>query len=111
MTARAHKVASLSKARLDEMIEAATVDCYDESEQTTGWFTMLEEHLALPFETAVLGVTARVERVDLTRREEIVAICTRGKSRQAIPILELPLPSPAPAGAEWVEAYRRWTNG
>jgi len=45
----------LSKARLAAMIEAATVDAYDEEEQATGWFTKLEEHLELPFETRVLG--------------------------------------------------------
>jgi hypothetical protein len=27
------------------MIEEATVDAYDESEQATGWFAMFEEHL------------------------------------------------------------------
>jgi hypothetical protein len=30
--------------------------------------------------------------------------------RQAIPILDLVLPSPAPAGAELIEAYRRWAR-
>jgi hypothetical protein len=24
---------------------------------------------------------------------------------------DLPLPSPRPAGAEWIEAYRRWSGG
>jgi hypothetical protein len=33
------------------MIEQATVDAYGESEQTTGWFTMIDENLAVPFET------------------------------------------------------------
>ena len=46
----------IGKARLAAMIEEATVDAYGDSEQTTGWYTMLEEHLALPFETTVLGV-------------------------------------------------------
>jgi len=45
----------VSQARLREMIEDATVDAYGDSEQATGWHTMLEEHLALPFETTVLG--------------------------------------------------------
>ncbi len=35
----------ISKARLAAMIEEATVDSYGDSEQTTGWYTMLEEHL------------------------------------------------------------------
>jgi pimeloyl-ACP methyl ester carboxylesterase len=35
------------------MIEQATVDAYNESEQITGWFTMIDENLAVPFETAL----------------------------------------------------------
>ena len=93
------------------MTEAATVDCYGESEQVTGWFTMIDDNLKVPFETTVLGVQVTVERVDLTRSEQIVAICSRSGSRQSLPILELPLPSPAPGGAEWIEAYRQWLQG
>jgi hypothetical protein len=59
----------------------------------------------------VLGVAVTVERIDLTPSDEIVAICRRGTSRQAITILDLPLPAPPPAGAEWIEAYRRWAQG
>jgi hypothetical protein len=98
----------VGKARLAEMIEEATVDAYGESEQTTGWFTMIDENLAVPFETKVLGMLVTVERVDLNAREQIVAICRRGRDRQALPILDLPMPVPAPDGAEWIEAYRQW---
>ena len=98
----------ISKARLEAMIEEATVDCHDESEQVTGWFTMIDEHLAVPFETKILGVLAIVERVDLNRSEQIIAVCSRGRDRQSLPILDLPLPRPLPAGAEWIEAYRHW---
>jgi hypothetical protein len=42
---------------------------------------------------------------------ESVAVCGRGRSRQRIGILDLPLPDPLPDGAEWVEAYRRWARG
>ncbi len=101
----------LSKARLAEMIEEATVDAYKDSELVTGWYTMLEQNLAVPFETSLLGVTMTVQRIDLAATEQIVAICRRGKSRQSIAILELPLPDPSPAGAEWIEAYRRWLKG
>jgi len=90
------------------MIEQATVDAYDESEQITGWFTMIEENLAVPFETMVFGVSVTVERFDLNRSEQIVAVCRRGRDRQALPILDLPLPAPPPDGAEWIEAYRQW---
>jgi hypothetical protein len=99
-----------SAANLDALIEEATVDAHDESEQTTGFFTMLENHLVVPFSTNVLGMTVTVEAIDLTDDEEIVAVCVRGRSRQLIRLLELPLPDPPPDGAEWIEAYRRWAR-
>ncbi len=100
-----------STARLKELIDEATVDAYGESEQVTGFCTMIEDNLAVPFETTILGVPVIVERIDLNDAEEIVAFCKRGRERQRIPILDLPLPSPPPAGIEWIEAYRHWHRG
>ena len=99
---------TISDDRLNALIEQATVDCYNEDEQVTGLFTMIEDNLGLPFQTSVLGVSVTVAKVDLTDTNQIVAICQRDGLRQAIPILDLPLPAPAPRGAEWIEAYRRW---
>jgi len=93
------------------MIEEATVDAYGESEQLGGFYTMIDDNLAVPFETTVLGMPVTVERVDLNKADQIVAICVRGRERQAIPILDLPLPSPVPVGAEWIDAYRYWLRG
>ena len=100
-----------SRQRLAELVEEAVVDAYDEHEQRTGFLTMLEDNLAMPFETEVLGVTVVVERIEFTDADEIVAVCRRGTHRQRIAVLDLPLPSPRPAGAEWVEAYRYWARG
>jgi hypothetical protein len=72
---------------------------------------MIEEHLALPFETEVLRLPVTVERIDLTEADEVVAICRRGRTRQQINVLDLPLPTPRPEGAEWIEAYRHWARG
>ncbi len=100
-----------SKRRLRELVEDAVVDAYTESEQRTGLFTLIEDHLALPFDTEILGVAVSVERIDLTIAGEIIAISRRGSKRQSIPILDLPLPKPPSAGAEWIEAYRLWAKG
>ena len=100
-----------SDAQLDQMIEEAIVDAYDESEQMMGFYTMFEDELAVPFQTEMLGVEVTVERIDMTDDEQIVAVCARGKARQRVPILELPLPDPPPEGAEWIDAYRRWARG
>ncbi len=48
-----------ARARLVALIEEATVDAYDESEQAVGLYTMICENLTLPFKTRVAcGVAA-----------------------------------------------------
>ena len=89
-----------SSTKLKRLIDEAIVDAYTESEQRAGFYTVIDENLALPFVTRVLGVDVTVERIELTKAAEIVAICHRDGDRQAIPILELPLPKRAPRGAE-----------
>jgi hypothetical protein len=104
----AGKLPRFTEQYLDGLIEDATVDAYTESEQTGGFATMIGDHLALPFHTQVLGQEVSVVKIDLNESDQIVAICVRGKARQPIPILDLPLPHPPPEGVEWIEAYRRW---
>ncbi len=101
----------IPSGRLDAMIEEAIVDAYNEAEQAVGFHATIEQHLALPFETVVLGTIVTVRKIDVTASGNIVAVCYRGRERQAIPILELPLPHPLPVGWEWIEAYRRWARG
>jgi hypothetical protein len=101
----------LGKRRLDELVEETIVDAYGESEQRVGLLSMIQMNLSCPFMTEILGMSARVERVDLNDADEIVAVCRRGRERQKIPILDLPLPLPPPRGWEWIEAYRHWARG
>lgn len=101
---------SWSDEQLDELIEEATVDCHDEEECLTGFFSVLEDELELPFRTAVLGVEVEVTGIDLSGDGRvIVATCVRDQWQQRMPLLDLPLPSNL-TGAEWVEAYRRWSG-
>ena len=67
-----------------------------------GLFNMIEENLALPFQSSILGVPVVVESV-AEREDRIVAICARDGERQAVSLLDLPIPSPPPPGAEWIE--------
>ena len=99
-----------SRARLEQLIEEATVDCYNESEECTGLLTMIEEHLDIPFMTSVLGVAATVTAVDITDDDRIVAVCRRGRDVLRIALLDLPMPDPRPGGSEWVDAYRHWVR-
>lgn len=102
---------SAGKARLEKLIAEAVVDAYTEQEQAVGFLTMIQDRLVLPFSVNILGVEAVVEKVDMTRDGRIVAVCRRENVRQRIGILDLALPTPTPAGAEWIAAYRHWSRG
>jgi uncharacterized Zn finger protein len=99
-----------SRALLEQLIEDATVDCYNESEECTGLFEMIHEHLDIPFVTTVLGVAVTVTAVDITDDDQIVAVCRRGRDLLRVALLEVPMPAPRPGGAEWVDAYRHWAR-
>jgi hypothetical protein len=101
----------LKKTRLDELVEEALVDAYGESEQVTGFYTMMENDLRFPFETEILGMSVTVEGIDIAEDDQLVAVCRKGKTKQRISLSELPLPVPLPKGAEWIAAYRYWRRG
>jgi hypothetical protein len=100
-----------SRTRLEQLIEEAIADANDESEQRMAFLTLIADKLALPFETQILEMRVMVKQVKLGAADDVVAVCQHGKTRQAIPILDPPQPCPPPAGAEWIEAYRRWVRG
>lgn len=104
------RAAKSGTAHLDKLIAEATVDCYNESEEITGIFTMLEENLTVPFTTTLLGVEVTVDRLDLNNADDIVAVCRRGREKLRVPVIDLPLPEPKPKGAEWIDAYLRWAK-
>lgn len=66
--------------------------------------------MAPRIERAVAAILAH-GKIDLREENRIVAVCKRGKERQAIDITELPIPRPRPPGSEWIEAYRQWRGG
>jgi hypothetical protein len=104
------RAAKLDRDKLHQMIEEATIDCHDISEQATGLFTMLSDNLAVPFTTSILGREVTVTAVDMAEDDSIFAVCVAGQARQRIAILDLPLPEQQPNGAEWIEAYRLWSR-
>lgn len=97
-------------ARLDALIEEALVDAYDDYEQAAAFHTMIADHLAVPFETTVLGVEVTVVKIEDRPGTGIAAICRAGSHRQAIGICDLPLPDRRPEGSDWIDAYRRWSQ-
>lgn len=101
-------MSKLSKAELDALVGEAIVDCYDREEQAAGLYTMIQDNLATPFQTQVLGLDVSVNDVDLRDDAGVVAIRARGAFRQAVPITGVPLPVPRPEGAQRIDAYCHW---
>ncbi|HSA53404.1 MAG TPA: hypothetical protein VLH10_25240 [Yinghuangia sp.] len=78
------------------LVAEAVVDCWGEDEELTGLFAMIEEHLQVPFATEVLGVPVTGKAVEFGADGGIVAICATGAHRQAVGLLDLPLPELPP---------------
>jgi hypothetical protein len=107
---RKRRITSSDAAKLNALIEEATVDAYDDSEQATGFLACFEQ-IAVPFSTEVLGIEVTVTGFDITDDDALVAVCRRGKSALRIPVLDLQLPTPPPDGHAWIAAYRHWRQG
>jgi hypothetical protein len=101
----------IASNRLAKMIAEATVDCYNDAEMATGLLVAIQEHLVLPFRAEVLGLAVQVTAVDITAAGAIVAVCKHGRLTQRVALVDLVLPEPAPIGAQWIAAYRRWAHG
>jgi hypothetical protein len=70
----------VSPAQLDKLIEEATVDCYNDEEQLSGFFSMMEDNLALPFATRVLGVEASVVAIEMDDERPQSRVCAQRRA-------------------------------
>lgn len=99
-------------ARLDALIEEATVDCYTEDEAHGGLTNMVEENVACPFKAKVIGED--VDVVELRGRAVgfgVDALCRYKGKEYRIDLLSLEWSKQKPKGFEWIEAYRAWLGG
>lgn len=110
---RPRKVAlpKMDKRKLDRLIEEATVDAYDESEQAAGFLTMIEDNMSCPFPARVVGELVEVEGFDSKGRNTVIyAICRRSRKKYLVEVTTLEWEGKPPKGAEWIEAYKAWNQ-
>lgn len=92
----------MDRARLEAMVQEASVDCYNETEQATGLFTMIEDHLDVPFETSVLGVTVTVASMDISVSSGRMNLLDRGSwGTRTIPSTRSCAPGSAKVSIRW----------
>jgi hypothetical protein len=105
------KATDKGRARLRALIEEATVDCYNDSEQHVGLMTAVEDGVVCPFMAKVIG--EEVEVVRLHGREcgyGVDAVCRFKGKEYKIDLNSLEWPKWKPEGFEWVEAYQLWCS-
>ncbi len=107
----AKKTPDKDRARLQALIEEATVDCNDESEEQMGFMNMIEESVVCPFKAKVIG--EEVEVVELRSPQRglgLDAVCRYKDKDYTIDVNSLEWPQKKPEGFEWVEAYQLWRS-
>jgi hypothetical protein len=104
----AKKKETQNQTRLRGLIEEATADCYELSEQFEGLFNMIEENLRFPFQAKVIGQSIEVTDVATSPFAfGIQAICKQNGEDYRIDLTSLEWFG-EPPGFEWIEAYLEW---
>jgi hypothetical protein len=105
------KAKNHGRARLDALIEEATVDCWGQEEQRTGLLTMIEDQVVCPFRAKVIGEEVTVLEFELTEHGcGLLAVCERKGKKYRVDLNSLEWVKPLPAGFEWIEAFQAWQS-
>ncbi len=99
--------------RLQELLDQATVDCYNEEEEFAGVLCTLEDNLGFPLHAEAMGEQVEVIGLDSRRsglRKGILARVRRGGREYSIGLAELNFVDPDPGSAEWLAVHRYWAG-
>ena len=94
---------------IDECIDDATVDCYDEYEQAWGWFNCLEEALSDFEYVIVLGDKLKLERLDVDGCQ-VMAVCKKGNKTVKLTLDSIELINPTKVQQLWLDAWIGWSK-
>jgi len=103
---------ALDTAEVDEAIEEACVDCYDEQEQASGLIEMAAQELAFPFPATVMGEAVEVVDSASSRydpRGLDLVVVHQGK-QYAIAAHCVELVKPLPGGHLYLAALLQWRS-
>src|SRR6516165_967760 len=99
------------RAKLRALIDRATGDSVDESDEHAGLLSMIREEVVCPFAARIAGEDVECVRFEWPKSGYgLNAVCkTRGKTR-VVDIGTLEWIEPRPNGHEWIEAYFAWRD-
>lgn len=95
-----------SRARMEELIEEGTIDCYDDGEAIAGMEASVQDGVVCPFGAKVSGETIKVLRLESAKRGVgIDAVYQHKRKRCRVNLASLEFVEPLPEGFDWIEAY------
>ena len=104
---------TFDKSELRELLEEATVDCYDEDEQFMSLYTVMDESLPFPFPATVVGEAVSV--LDLDGKHSslfggIHARVRRGDKEYVASLTSLNVGTANAEVAKWLAVYGYWVS-
>ena len=102
-----NELTSIKRAAYEKIIEEATMDCYSEYEQVSGWACVLEDNIPVPCKCLIGKENAILDKIDMNdNSSEIFGIIKLNKSRIRVPIEDIVLKD-----SNWmnyIDAYKYW---
>lgn len=103
----------ISEERLQELLEEATIDCYDEEEAFMGVLITVDENVHWPLPAQLAGTRVEVLGLDesaSSTRRGIVARIRRGGKEYKVALSDLTFGKMDATSAEWLAMYRWWAD-
>ena len=96
-------------ARLRALIDQATGDSVDESDEHAGLLSTIRAEVVCPFPARIAGEDVECVRLEWPKNGYgLKAICKSKTKTREVDISLLEFVEPLPKGHEWLEAYFAW---
>jgi hypothetical protein len=97
--------------KLRALIDQATSDSVDESDEHAGLLSMIREEVICPFPARITGEHVECLRFEWPKNGYgLNAICRSEGQMRVVDISLLEWIEPLPKGHEWIEAYFAWRD-
>jgi hypothetical protein len=110
-TATLDPTSGASAKKLRALIDQATTDSVDESDEHAGLLSMIREEVVCPFRARVGGEDVDCIRFDWPKNGYgLNAVCKAKGKTLVVDIAKVEAVEPLPKGHEWIEAYFAWRD-
>lgn len=93
---------------LGRLINGATVDVYDEYEQSAGLLAVLQDNLRFPFPGIIIDEQITVTGIDIKNDKRILSTVEKKSRQYSLDILDVDIDTHKINGGKWLAAYQKW---